>query len=148
MTSTDAVSYYQVRLLLPPLLSIYSEATKSGDSSLLIVFEMLGNLVGTMDRPSVGAYHANIFDLCLLALDLRRQRSVTIKNIDVVEKHVINAMIILTMKLTESMFKPLFIRSIEWSESNIEESESTGSTNIDRAISFYGFVNKLAESHR
>lgn len=109
---------------------------------------MLGNLVGTMDRPSVGAYHANIFDLCLLALDLRRQRSVTIKNIDVVEKHVINAMIILTMKLTESMFKPLFIRSIEWSESNIEESESTGSTNIDRAISFYGFVNKLAESHR
>ncbi|KAM7494654.1 hypothetical protein LguiB_029263 [Lonicera macranthoides] len=137
-----------VRLLLPPLLSIYSEATKSGDSSLSIVFEMLGNLVGTMDRSSVVAYHANIFDLCLQALDLRRQHFATIKNIDVVEKHVINAMIVLTMKLTESMFKPLFIRSIEWSESNIEESQSIGSTNIDRAISFYGLVNKLAESHR
>lgn len=138
----------QVRLSLPPLLRLYSEAIKSGDSSLSIAFEMLGNLVGTMDRTSVGAYHAKIFDLCLLALDLRRQKPLSVRNVDDVEKNVINAMIVLTMKLTETMFKPLFIRSIEWSESNVEESESAGSTNIDRALSFYGLVNKLAESHR
>lgn len=137
-----------VRLSLPPLLRIYSEAIKSGDSSLSIAFEMLGNLVGTMDRTSVGAYHAKIFDLCLVALDLRRQKPLSVRNIDDVEKNVINAMIVLTMKLTETMFKPLFIRSIEWSESNVEESESAGSTNIDRSLSFYGLVNKLAESHR
>jgi U3 small nucleolar RNA-associated protein 10 len=137
-----------VRLLLQPLLSIYTEATLSGDSSLSTLFEMLANLIGSMDRSSVGAYHANIFDLCLLALDLRRQPTPKIKDIDDVEKNVIKAMIVLTMKLTESMFKPLFIQTIEWSESNLGESESNVSKNVNRAISFYGFVNKLAESHR
>lgn len=120
---------------------------RSGDSSLSTVFEMLANLIGTMDRSSLGANHVKIYDLCLVALDLRCQKAVSIRNVNVVEKNVINAMIILTLKLTETMFKPLFIRSIEWSESNMEESERTG-PNIDRAISFYGLVNKLAESHR
>lgn len=134
-----------VRLALPPLLKIYSEAVNNGDSSLSISFEMLANLVGRMDRSSVSNYHVKVFDLCLLALDLRRQHPVSIKNIDTIEKNVINAMIVLTMKLTETMFKPLFIKSIEWAESNMEDSD-TGSTN--RAISFYGLVNKLSENHR
>lgn len=134
-------------MLLSPLLSLYSEAIKSGDLSLSTVFEMLANLIGTMDRLSLGGNHVKIYDMCLVALDLRCQKPVSIRNVNVVEKNVINAMIILTLKLTETMFKPLFIRSIEWSESNVEESERTG-LNIDRAISFYGLVNKLAESHR
>ncbi|KAL6311451.1 hypothetical protein AAG906_005381 [Vitis piasezkii] len=117
-----------VRLALPPLLKIYSEAVNNGDSSLSISFEMLANLVGRMDRSSVSNYHVKVFDLCLLALDLRRQHPVSIKNIDTVEKNVINAMI-----------------SIEWAESNMEDSDM-GSTN--RAISFYGLVNKLSENHR
>ncbi|KAF5456236.1 hypothetical protein F2P56_025737 [Juglans regia] len=137
-----------VRLVLPPLLKIYSKAVQSGDSSLAIGFEMLEKLVRLMDRSSIYGYHTNIYDLCLLALDLRRQHPVSIQDIDVVEKSVINATISLSMKLTETMFKPLFIRSIEWADSDVEENANTGSINIDRAISFYSLVNKLAENHR
>ncbi|KAE9465054.1 hypothetical protein C3L33_03055, partial [Rhododendron williamsianum] len=137
-----------VRLLLPPLLSLYSEAIKSGDSSLSIAFEMLGNLVRTMDKSSIVAYHAKIFDLCLVALDLRRQHPVSIRSIEDVEKYVINTTFFLTMKLTETMFKPLFIRCIEWADSDLYESGGVGSTNLNRAISFYGLVHRLAESHR
>jgi U3 small nucleolar RNA-associated protein 10 len=137
-----------VRLSLPPLLEIYSSAVQCGDSSLAIAFEMLANVVGSMDRSSVYGYHTNIFDLCLRALDLRFQHPVSVQNIDVVEESVISAMIALTMKLTETMFKPLFIRSIEWADSDLEESGSTKSSNIDRAISFYSLVNKLLENHR
>ncbi|KAG5249529.1 U3 small nucleolar RNA-associated protein and NUC211 domain-containing [Salix suchowensis] len=133
-----------VRLALPPLLKIYPDTVEAGDSSVAVFFEMLGSLVGTMDRSSVGGYNEAIFDLCLRALDLRRQHPVSIQNIDLVEKSIINAMIALTMKLTETMFKPLFIRSIEWAESYVEENDN----GIDRAISFYGLVNKLAEKHR
>ncbi|KAL0452592.1 UNVERIFIED_CONTAM: hypothetical protein Slati_1237300 [Sesamum latifolium] len=137
-----------VRLLLPPVLSIYSDAIKSGESSLSIVFEMLGNLVGSMDRPSIGVYHAKVFDLCLLALDLRHQNPDSIQNIDVVEQNVINAVVTLTMKLTETMFRPLFIKTIEWSGLNVEGDENTPVKANSRAISFYSLVNKLAESHR
>ncbi|KAL5569803.1 hypothetical protein UlMin_026378 [Ulmus minor] len=137
-----------VRLALPPLLRIYSNAVESGDSSFIVYFGMLENLIGIMDRQSVVGYHAKIFDLCLMALDLRRLRPVSIKYIDAVEKGVINAVLSLTMKLTETMFRPLFIRCIEWAESDAEDGASAGSTIVDRAISFYGLVNKLAENHR
>lgn len=138
----------QVRLALPSLLKIYSDAVKSGDSSVAIAFEMLASLLAMMDRSSVGGYHGKIFHFCLRALDLRRQHPISIQNIDVVEKSIINAMLALTMKLTETMFKPLFIESIEWAESCVEEIANRDVSTVDRAISFYGLVNKLAENHR
>ena len=134
--------------MLPPLLRIYSDAIEFVESSLSIAFEMLESLVGTMDRLSIGAYHAKIFDLCLLALDLRGQHPASVKDIDVVEKCVLNAVAALSLKLTESMFRPLFIKSIEWSASNSTDSNTIGRKKLDRMISFYGLVNKLAESHR
>ncbi|KAF8044357.1 hypothetical protein BT93_A2372 [Corymbia citriodora subsp. variegata] len=136
-----------VRLALPPLLNLYSGAVVAGDSSLTIIFEMLSNMVATMDRTSVAGYYKRIFDLCLSALDLRRQRPLSVRNISMIEKSVINSMISLTMKLTETMFKPLFIRTVEWAESEVEESEYRG-RNLDRVITFYGLVNKLTENHR
>ncbi|KAG4402850.1 hypothetical protein GLYMA_02G290200v4 [Glycine max] len=135
-----------VRLALPPLLKLYPAAIEAGDKSLTIVFDMLGTIIGTMDRSSIVAFHGKVFDLCLVALDLRRQSPPSVQNIDVVEKAVLNTMTVLTLKLTESMFKPLLIKSIEWAESEVDETASSGS--IDRVISFYGMVNKLTESHR
>lgn len=126
------------------MLELYPAAVEAGDKSLTIVFDMLTTFIGTMDRSSIVAFHGKIFDFCLVALDLRRRSSV--QNIDLVEKGVMNAMLALTLKLTESMFKPLFIKSIEWVESVVDETISAGS--MDRAISFYGMVNKLAENHR
>ncbi|KAJ0099511.1 hypothetical protein Patl1_20742 [Pistacia atlantica] len=137
-----------VRLALPPLLKIYVGAVDAGDASLVIAFEMLGNVVGRMDRSSIGGFHGKIFDQCLIALDLRRQHRVSVQNIDIVEKSVFTTMIALTMKLTENMFRPLFIRSVEWAESEVEDIVSMGSKSIERAITFYGLVNKLAENHR
>ncbi|XP_015973198.1 uncharacterized protein At3g06530 [Arachis duranensis] len=134
------------RLVLPPLLKLYPAAVEAGEKSLTIVFDMFATLVGTMDRSTIAAFHVKIFDLCLVALDLRRQGPPSVQNIDVVEKGVMNAMVALTLKLTESMFKPLFIKSIEWAEFEVDETASGGS--IDRAISFYGMVNKLTDNHR
>ncbi|XP_043702680.1 uncharacterized protein At3g06530, partial [Telopea speciosissima] len=137
-----------VRLTLPPLLKIYPGAVESGESSLSTSFEMLANLVGVMDRSSVGSNHAKIFEQCLLALDLRRQHPVSVKNVDAVELSVINATVFLTMKLTETMFKPLFIRSLEWAESEVVGNGGMEGRNLDRAISFYRLINKLSEQHR
>ncbi|XP_031247989.1 uncharacterized protein At3g06530-like isoform X2 [Pistacia vera] len=131
-----------VQLALPPLLKIYVGAVDAGDAGLVIALEMLGNVVGRMDR-SIGGFRGKIFDQCLIALDLRRQHCVSVQNIDIVEKNVFTTMIALTMKLTETMFRPLFIRSVEWAESEVEDIVSMGSKSIERAITFYGLVNNL-----
>ncbi|XP_077219422.1 ARM repeat superfamily protein isoform X2 [Tasmannia lanceolata] len=137
-----------VRLILTPLLKIYPDAVKCGESSLSVAFEMLASTISTMDRSAVGSYHTKIFQQCLLALDLRRQHPVSVQNIEFVEQSVIRAIIVLTMKLTETMFKPLFIRTVEWAESEVEENGPSKSKSLDRIISFYKLINKLAEQHR
>ncbi|XP_010486163.1 PREDICTED: uncharacterized protein At3g06530-like [Camelina sativa] len=137
-----------VRLTLQPLLRIYDEAVSSGNASLVIAFDMLENLVVKMDRSSVVSSHEKIFDQCLVALDIRRLKPAAIQNIDDAERSVTNAMVALTKKLTESEFRPLFIRSIDWAESDIIDGSGSENKSIDRAISFYGLVNRLCESHR
>jgi U3 small nucleolar RNA-associated protein 10 len=140
-------SYWlQVRLILSPLLNLYSLAANCGDASLTLAFSMLASLVGTMDRLAVGTYHSKIYEHCLAALDLRRQHPDSLKNINMVEQSIIHAIISLTMKLTEGTFRPLFLRTLEWAEAEVDESSSKKS--LDRAIVFYKLVNKLAEKHR
>ncbi|KAL7147604.1 hypothetical protein ABFS83_06G118300 [Erythranthe nasuta] len=135
-----------VRLLLQPVLDMYPKSIGLGESSVSVVFEMLGNLVSSMDRASISVYHAKVFGLCLEALDLRHQNLDSIQNIDVVEQNVINVVVTLTMKLTGSTFRLLLIKTIEWSDSNVKGDESAPGKSDSRAISFYSLVNKLAES--
>lgn len=134
--------------MLPPLLQLYTRAAQCGEASLSLTFQMLGCLIGVMDRPSIGTYHVKIFEQCLVALDLRRLLPESVKDINVVEQSVIHAITVLTMKLTETMFRPLFLHSLEWAESEVETSQSLTTKSLDRAISFYELVNKLAEQHR
>jgi len=50
------------------------------------------------------------------------------------------------LKLTEGTFRPLFLRTLEWADSEVDQSSSKKS--LDRAIVFYKLINKLAEQHR
>eukprot|EP00268_Persea_americana_P022565 TRINITY_DN22456_c0_g2_i1.p1 TRINITY_DN22456_c0_g2~~TRINITY_DN22456_c0_g2_i1.p1 ORF type:complete len:2020 (-),score=349.41 TRINITY_DN22456_c0_g2_i1:339-6095(-) len=136
-----------VRLVLTPLFKIYAEAVKCGESSVSVAFEMLATAISTMDKSSIGSYNARIFEQCLLALDLRRQHPVSVTDIGMVEESVIHAVIVLTMKLTETLFRPIFIRCLEWAESGLDESELSN-RNLDRPISFFKLVSRLAEQHR
>jgi len=136
----------QVRLILPPLLDLYSIATNCGEASLSLAFQMLASLVSTMDRLAVGTYHVKVYEHCLAALDIRRQHPDSLKNINMVEQSIIHAIITLTLKLTEGTFRPLFLRTLEWADSEVDQSSSKKS--LDRAIVFYKLINKLAEQHR
>lgn len=110
-------------------------------------FKLIAALISKMDGASVRTYHGKLFEQCLVALDLRRRHPVSLKDVNTVEESVINAMVVLTMKLTEGLFKPVFFKTLEWAESELEEG-STGRKSIDRNIAFYKLVNKLAETHR
>ncbi|KAK8952929.1 hypothetical protein KSP40_PGU017461 [Platanthera guangdongensis] len=136
-----------VRLVLPALLTLKKTALRCGDYSFSVVFEMLQNLIGVMDRSSINSFHVNIYENCLDSLDIRRQGTESVKDMNFVEQSILQAMVVLTMKLTETMFKPLFFQSLEWAESEIDD-QSTKCISIDRYISFYGLVNKLIQQHR
>ncbi|CAM8989918.1 unnamed protein product [Rhodiola kirilowii] len=48
-------------------------------------------------------------------------------------------------KLTETMFKPLFFRSIEWAQLDVGQSATSESDNNERAISFFALVSRLSK---
>ncbi|XP_020576310.1 uncharacterized protein At3g06530 isoform X2 [Phalaenopsis equestris] len=137
-----------VRLILPPLLKIIETALRCGESSLSLVFEMLANIIGEMDRSSISLYHLKIYEQCLALLNIRHQVPESVKDINMVEQSVIHTMVVLTMRLTETMFKPLFLHTLEWAESELEVNQPTKSMSLDRSISFYSLVNKLIQQHR
>ncbi|XP_074584883.1 uncharacterized protein At3g06530 [Curcuma longa] len=136
------------RLVLKPLLQIYSSALECGEWSLSLVFRMLSDMISSMDRPAIGKYHVKIYEHCLIALDLRRQLPKSIKNINMVEQSVIQAMIKLSMKLSEPMFNPLFLHSLEWADLKLEECDLVKTGSLNRNISFYYLVNELLTHQR
>ncbi|KAJ0970550.1 hypothetical protein J5N97_018509 [Dioscorea zingiberensis] len=72
-----------VRVMLTPLLKIYASALKCGEFSLTLEFEMLANMISSMDRSSIASYDAKIFEQCILALDLRHQLPESIKDVNI-----------------------------------------------------------------
>eukprot|EP01018_Ginkgo_biloba_P013781 Gb_31975 [translate_table: standard] len=132
-----------IRLLLDPLLRVYGKAVENGEASVASIFKMIAVVATKLDRPSVVAYHAKIYDYCMVALDLRRQHPKSIKKVEEVERTVINALVALIMKLSEVTFKPLFVRTLEWAESEVEDDGSAAGHNIQRSISFYSLIDNL-----
>ncbi|KAH9316835.1 hypothetical protein KI387_018604 [Taxus chinensis] len=132
-----------VRLLLEPIFRVYEKAVKTGETSVSAIFEMLAVAASKMDRQSVATYHAKIFQSCLLALDLRRHHPESIKDMAKVETSVINSLVALTLKLSEATFKPLFVRTLEWAESDVDDDGSSTGCNLQRSISFYTLVDRL-----
>ncbi|XP_078440573.1 ARM repeat superfamily protein [Wolffia australiana] len=136
------------RLLLAPLMKIFKRTFSGGEKSISLAYEMLANMVASMDRSSVASYHEKVFQQCIVGLDLRRQRLEAVKNVDGVEDSAIEAVTALTLKLTESMFRPLFIHLVDWAESDIQERDSAASGILLRKIPFYKLISKLVQQHR
>ncbi|KAL2649237.1 hypothetical protein R1flu_017365 [Riccia fluitans] len=135
------------RLLLEPLMSVYENAVDAGEDSTCALFDMLGAMNSKLERPAVAAYHAKIFDFCLAAFDLWRKSS-TLKNISRVESSVVSAIVSLVMKLSETSFKPLFVKVLEWAESEESAGTCVAGKSVDRNIVFYKFVNQLSDKLR
>lgn len=126
-------------------MKVYTVAVKSGDWSVTILFEMLTSLICIADRQSIKAQYGKFFDVCLLGLGLRREHPESVQHLPDVETVVIDTMVTLTKKLTETMFKPLFLKSIEWAELDVDQSVGNENGNIEKAVSFYGLVSRLSK---
>ncbi|KAI5081132.1 hypothetical protein GOP47_0004315 [Adiantum capillus-veneris] len=136
-----------VRLLLEPLISVYDRSLEKGEASVLACIDMLSLVVTSFEKASVLAHYKTVFELCLRSLDLRRRHPDSLTSITAVETAVISLLSALVLKLSESTFKPLFVRVLEWAESVVPD-EGNDSKGVLRFIVFYRVVNQLADKLR
>ncbi|GAB4814939.1 hypothetical protein N2152v2_001985 [Parachlorella kessleri] len=141
------------RLLLGPLLGHLEPAVEAGAPAVCAVLGMLSTTIGAMDAAATAAHHEVVFGALLRALDLRRRRPASLAPpaqlsaaLDEVEGASVAAFVALTLKLSESQFKPLFLRLLDWAGSAPAPQGAGG--HAARGVALAAVVNALAERLR
>ncbi len=113
---------------------------------------MLSTAVAAMDAAATAAHHEAAFAFLLRALDLRRRRPATLAPagqldtaLDKVEGATVATFVALTLKLSESQFKPLFLRLLDWAANAPEDA---GGSRAARGVALAAVVNALTERLR
>lgn len=147
------------RLLLAPLAAAFDKAAAAGADAVCALLDMLATAIGAMDAAAIASYHETVFAALLRALDSRRRAVLGADNaaeaaisadVQRMESAAVEALVELTLKLSESRFKPLFFRLLEWATAApaAEESNSIATSTLPRLVSLFAAVNALAERLR
>lgn len=137
------------RVLLTPVFAYLDAGIKNGKESLLALLELVDNTIKSMSRDDITANYKQIFKFFLSVFDFRRlhQSEFSGESVSEVEERSIQAFINLVMKLNETLFKPVFLKTLDWATIELAEE---GSDVLDadqecRALFFYKLLDGLLE---
>lgn len=84
-----------------------------------------------MDNQFLQTNYKLLLKLFLVFFDFRQKRdNLNSSDLTQVENHTIKAFLALVVKLNENMFKPMFLKIVEWSQQTAEDSESIESEEV------------------
>ncbi|KAG0335779.1 HEAT repeat-containing protein 1 [Podila humilis] len=139
------------RILLPPMLGYYETAVKDGKDCLLALFDLVSQTIIAMPRDIIATNYKQIFKFFLGAFDFRRihghgKNQKAQEAVAGVEDAIIQAFMQLVMKLNETLFKPLFLKTLDWATTELQVAKAGFQDMQDRSIFFYKLMNSLLES--
>ncbi|KAN0041914.1 hypothetical protein ACTFIV_004468 [Dictyostelium citrinum] len=122
----------EFRLLLPAMFSAYEFAVQSeNDQSLICLFDFVGDISSNLGPKDIALHHKSIFKFYLQCFEFRKKYKNRVKNADKVEDHIISSFMTLVMKLNENLFKPLFIKVLDWALNIQGGQQQNGKHNVD-----------------
>jgi hypothetical protein len=136
-----------VRILLPALLGTLNEASNGLLVSTHLV-NMLESIVKMMDHAIIQTHHFDIVNYILGALDRRRSHGVEDAEYATLECALVNCLVSLVMKLSESSFRPVFLHLLDWSTKGSASKGDLVDVKVARNISLFHVVVKLTEKIR
>ncbi|KAF9277204.1 HEAT repeat-containing protein 1 [Mortierella alpina] len=145
---TEMSIHIQPRVLLPPVLGYYETAVKDGKDSLLALFDLVSQTINAMPRDVIAVHYKQIFKFFLGAFDYRRvhgEDKERKSSVAAIEGAVIEAFMQLVMKLNETLFKPLFLKSLDWATTELQVAKASFQDTQARLIFFYKLLNALLE---
>lgn len=153
------------RLLLEPLFAqwqLVTEVAAAGKgpaagaaASAIALLKMVAATANGMDTKTAATYHESLFSFLLKALDSRQAGSFAGAGgatHHAIESAAVQAMLALVMKLSESRFKPLFLRLLEWAGNLQADGTDAGADgsrgNTGRVTALFSAVSGLAQRLR
>ncbi|KAJ3038299.1 HEAT repeat-containing protein 1 [Rhizophlyctis rosea] len=134
------------RVVLPAIFDQLKTALANGKASLLGLFGLVGNVITHMPKADLVQHHKELFRFFLVSFDYRRTNGgkVSAEDLNLVENSIISSFLQLVMKMNETLFKPLFLRTIDWATSELLEKNGLSQADIDaRQIFFYRLLDNL-----
>lgn len=125
--------------VLEALVSVWRDVHGAQRISLL---HMLQLTVKHMDKNAMSAHYKAVFRFILQAMDEQRAAPV---HSDVVRSasRAVQVFVTLAMKLSETQFRPLFLRTYDWAVIDLLDEDSSGVE--ARSVALYALVNTLFE---
>ncbi|PHZ08573.1 uncharacterized protein RHIMIDRAFT_241584 [Rhizopus microsporus ATCC 52813] len=129
------------RILLNPLFGYFGTVVKNGKNATLTLCTMVSQAIRTMSRDVMTSHYKQLFKFFLVAFDIRRTAEFSDADADEVEGSIITAFLDLVMKLNETLFKPLFLKVVDWATNELSDDDQTSK----RVLFFYKLTDALLE---
>lgn len=136
------------RVLLSPVFSFYEQAIKNGKKSTLALCSVVSQAIKAMSRDVMTSHYKQLFKFFLLAFDVRRTHSKEFEESEIneIEDAIISAFLDLVMKLNETLFKPLFLKVVDWATVELaDDGFAVSDDSLKRVLFFYKLVDSLLE---
>lgn len=128
------------RVLLNPLFDYFGTVVKNGKNATLTLCTMVSQAIRTMSRDVMTSHYKQLFKFFLVAFDIRRTTEFSDADADEVEDSIITAFLDLVMKLNETLFKPLFLKVVDWATNELSDEQTS-----KRVLFFYKLTDALLE---
>ncbi|XP_028404436.1 HEAT repeat-containing protein 1-like isoform X2 [Dendronephthya gigantea] len=137
---TDIAVLVKPRILIPNVSQCYEEiVVNKNNESLNALYEILDSCITHMTKDDVNNYHNELLSLFVSALDYRSQHAQGVPEEKVLktEETIIGAFISLIMRLSESLFRPMFLKLVDWA--------TRSSAAKSRQLVFYHLADRMAD---
>lgn len=126
------------RVLLPAIEQSYEVLLqKDRYDSVGSLMDVLGECLKNLKPAEIQAILPDLTNFFLKALQFRSDAQASDEDIKTVETHVIKALTVLVLKLSETTFRPLYYRLFDWAIRNDDKTE--------RIITFYSLSSGIAD---
>ncbi|KAF7728274.1 HEAT repeat-containing protein 1 [Apophysomyces ossiformis] len=136
------------RVLLNPVFASYAAAVNNGKDSTLALYSVVSQAIRAMSRDVVTAHYKPLFKFFLGAFDMRREHDGVFAEDDLqeMEEAIVSSFLDLVMKLNETLFKPLFLKVVDWATMELAVDGETFSEEAKkRVLFFYKLLDALLE---
>ncbi|KAI8638474.1 hypothetical protein BD408DRAFT_373403 [Parasitella parasitica] len=136
------------RVLFTPVFAFYEVAVQNGTKSTLGLLSVVSQAIRNMTRDTMTTQYKQLFKFFLIAFDIRRAHSKSFdeSQVNEIEGAIIGAFLDLVMKLNETLFKPLFLKVVDWATVELASDGAVVSEDgLKRVLFFYKLADALLD---
>ena len=113
---------------MPPatMLEAWGVVWRETPASATSLLHMLQWTVRHMDKAAVTAHYKTVFRFVLQAMDLQRKASAPSRGVLPAVERAVHVFVTLSLKLSETQFRPLFLRTYDWAVVDLLEEDAQG----------------------